>query len=74
MLKNTAKYKDFIEEFETYQLLNKPSIIENSEESNLFNMGASINLDMVAISDPFSNVNIDYESNIYSGEIDVWNF
>ena len=74
MLKNTAKYKDFIEEFETYQLLNKPSIIENSEESNLFNMGASINLDMVAISDPFSNINIDYESNIYSGEIDVWNF
>jgi len=74
MLKNTPKYKDFVEEFE---LSNVTTNIPNAQANTSFDgLGLGIIGEMVSISDPFSN-NIqqmdDFNWGASTGN-DIWNF
>lgn len=77
MLKNTPKYKDFVEEFELYNSSNKNEI-PNAEVSNEYNMFESFGIgpnNIITMSDPFSSSNID-DNDLYSisSGNDIWNF
>ena len=74
MLKNTPKYKDFVEEFE---LSNITTNIPNAQANTSFDgLGLGIIGEMVSISDPFSN-NMqqidDFNWGTSTGN-DIWNF
>ena len=71
MLKNTPKYKDFVEEFELHNVVaNIPNAQINQNYEGLSMIG-----EMVSISDPFNNVQQvdDFNWNTTLSN-DLWNF
>ena len=72
MLKNTPKYKDWVEEFETYSLSNK-QISDGDINYNIYGTGLDFG-NLVTVSSPLEHYQQnDYNDNLYSNN-DIWNF
>ena len=73
MMKNTAKYKDWLEDFEMHH--NVDSLSNMKQETNN-EVGLGLNGEMVSISDPFSSIPVDNSDSLFNYGLtnDLWNF